>query len=140
MDKALTKADSALIPQEFNGLYAQHAQNDAFASLDAYLASETIVDCRGATLSEANIEKAAEGIVENFGVGTDTGFTTFTSFGATSTLGVLTGTLSFLNTSDIVTVLFGFLAFFIYITTYRINPRMSQYSSNGLGTWNESHP
>lgn len=70
VNKALTRGNSAIVPTEFNGLYAQHAANDVFSTVDAYYSSEVVVDCRGASLTEGNIEKAAEGIVENFGLGT----------------------------------------------------------------------
>lgn len=70
VNKALTRGNSNIIPTEFNGLYAQHAANDVFTTLDSYYNSEVVVDLRGAALTEGAIEKAAEGIVENFGVGT----------------------------------------------------------------------
>jgi hypothetical protein len=69
MSKALTRANSTIIPDEFNGLYAQHEQNDAFTSLNSYYNSEVVVDLRGAALSEGAIEKASEGIIQNFGLG-----------------------------------------------------------------------
>ena len=71
LDRALTNADSTIVPEEFNGLYAQHQQNDAFPTFNDYMNSEVVVDLRGASLTEASIEDAAEGIVENFGVGTE---------------------------------------------------------------------
>jgi len=70
VNKALTRGNANIIPTEFNGLYAQHQQNDAYTSLDAYYNSEVVVDLRGGALTETAIEKAAEGIVENFGIGT----------------------------------------------------------------------
>lgn len=70
IDKALTRANSNVIPTEFDGLYTQHQNNDAFTSLDDYYSSEVVVDCRGARLSEGNIETAAEGIIQNYGLGT----------------------------------------------------------------------
>lgn len=70
VNKALTRGNSNIINTEFNGLYAQHSANDVFANLEAYYTSEVVVDLRGASLTEGNIEKAAEGIIENYGVGT----------------------------------------------------------------------
>lgn len=69
LNESLTRADSAIIPEEFNGLYSQH--RDAFTSLDDYYNSEVVVDMRGAALTESAIEDACEGIIENHGVGTD---------------------------------------------------------------------
>lgn len=71
LDKSLTQANSRIIPQEFNGLYAQHQDNDSYATLDDYYNSNSVVDLRGATLAEAHLETGAEGIVENFGLGNE---------------------------------------------------------------------
>lgn len=71
LNRSLTMADSSMIEEEFNGLYAQHQGNDSFATLQEYMDSEVIVDMRGAALTEAKIEAASEGIIENFGVGTE---------------------------------------------------------------------
>lgn len=70
MEKALTKGDANLIGEEFNGLYAQHERNDFFTTRNDYFNSEVVIDCRGSQLTEALIEAAAEGIVENYGFGT----------------------------------------------------------------------
>lgn len=70
LNRALYRGNDQMIPEEFNGLLSQHAQNDAFVSLNAYHNSEVIVDMRGNPLTEDAIETAANAIVENFGVGT----------------------------------------------------------------------
>ena len=67
INKALTRGNESIIPTEFNGLYAQHQQNDAFTGLDAYFNSEVVVDLRGASLTESAIETGAEAIIQNFG-------------------------------------------------------------------------
>jgi hypothetical protein len=67
LDRALYIGDDTMVPQEFNGLCTQHAQNDAFSSLEQYMTSTSIIDCRGATLQEGNIEDAVNSIVENYG-------------------------------------------------------------------------
>jgi len=67
----LTIADSNIIPEEFNGLYAQQRDNAGYATLEDYYGSEVVVDLRGGTLQESHIEDAAEGIIENHGLGTD---------------------------------------------------------------------
>jgi len=69
LDKALYTGNSTIVPQEFNGLITQHAQNDDFTSLQQYMTSAQVVDLRGAPLAEAYIETAAEGIIEAFGLG-----------------------------------------------------------------------
>lgn len=71
LDKALYFGNSSTVSQEFDGFFTQHANNDAFSSLDAYLGSNVVVDCRGDYLKEKYIENAANGMVENFGMGTD---------------------------------------------------------------------
>lgn len=68
-NRALAYGDDRFIPQEFNGLYSQHERNDAFSTLSDYMESSSVIDCRGKNLREANIENAAEGIIENHGFG-----------------------------------------------------------------------
>jgi len=64
-DAGITKANSRIIPQEWNGVYEQ--QLAGFTSLDNYLDSDATVDLRGKNLSEATIEDAALSIIDNFG-------------------------------------------------------------------------
>jgi hypothetical protein len=66
LEKALPFADSAKVPQEFNGLFSQHftAFND---TLDNYQNSTTVVDLRGNALSDAAVESAVESINVNYG-------------------------------------------------------------------------
>lgn len=71
LDRALFTGNSDLIPQEFNGMYTQHQQNDPFLALDDYFNSEVVIDCRGLSLTEANLEDGANGIIQNFGTPTD---------------------------------------------------------------------
>lgn len=69
LDKALTKANSRLIAEEFNGLYAQHEENDNYTSKNAYYNNnEVVIDLRGDYLQEKYIERGAEGVIENFGL------------------------------------------------------------------------
>lgn len=70
LNQSLYFGDEALCAQEFNGFLAQQMRADAFGSLGAYYGSEVVVDLRGVPLGEKHIEKGAEGIVENFGLGT----------------------------------------------------------------------
>lgn len=71
LDRALFTGNSDLIPQEFNGMFTQHQQNDPFLTLDDYFSSEVVIDCRGLSLTEANLEDGANGIIQNFGNATD---------------------------------------------------------------------
>jgi hypothetical protein len=61
----LTQGDSNLVPEEFNGLYAQH--RDAFASIDAYYASDVVVDLRGKALKDADVQAGSLAIIQNHG-------------------------------------------------------------------------
>lgn len=58
-DKALFYGDEKIVSQEWNGIYAQHMNNTAYANLEEYMASELVVDLRGKTLKEASINSAA---------------------------------------------------------------------------------
>lgn len=69
LNQSLYFGDEALVPQEFNGFLAQHQRNDNWLNLDQYMNSEVVVDLRGQALNEESIETAANGIVENFGLG-----------------------------------------------------------------------
>ncbi len=69
LDKALYTGNSTIVPQEFNGLLTQHAQNDQFLSVNDYMTSPQVIDLRGATMGEAFFETGSETIVENFGLG-----------------------------------------------------------------------
>ena len=71
LERALFTGNADVVPQEFNGIISQHAQNDAFTTLNDYYDSEVVVDLRGGALTESSIEDAANGIVQNFGIGTD---------------------------------------------------------------------
>jgi len=65
-DRALFYGDEKVIGQEWNGLYAQHLNNDQFANLEEYYASNLVIDLRGAALTEANIETGAQTLLTKF--------------------------------------------------------------------------
>lgn len=71
LNRGIYTANSDMISQEFNGLLAQHQNNDQYADVQSYLTSNYVIDMRGAKLSEDAIEDAANTIIENFGRGTD---------------------------------------------------------------------
>jgi len=66
-DRALFHANSAMTSQEWNGLYAQHANNDAYPTMAEYFESEVVVDLRGNAINEANIEEGCQVILRKFG-------------------------------------------------------------------------
>lgn len=67
-DKALFHADSNVIPQEFNGYYVQHYRNGGYANLESYYVNnEVVIDLRGKSLREDNIQQGCEAIIRNFG-------------------------------------------------------------------------
>src|SRR6218665_199160 len=53
----LIKGDSKIVPEEWNGIYAQHAS--AYSSPDAYMGSDVVIDLRGEELTQEWIEKGA---------------------------------------------------------------------------------
>lgn len=65
-DQGLFHGDDKVVKQEFNGVYAQHLNNDSFSSLDEYLNSEIVIDLRGKTLKEQSINGACEVLVNKF--------------------------------------------------------------------------
>lgn len=71
-NSAMTKGNASIVPQEFNGLYKQHANigtggDYLYASLAEYFASNTVVDLRGASLKQKHLEQAAVTVDDNFG-------------------------------------------------------------------------
>lgn len=66
-DRALPFADSNIVPEEFNGFFAQ--QKAAFGSLALWLASTSVRNLRGVRLKEDDLEDGSETIVSNFGSG-----------------------------------------------------------------------
>ncbi len=71
-NNALTKAFSSIIPQEFNGLYAQHGNigsipTNVYASIEEYFTSPAIIDLRGASLNQKNLEDASINVDAAFG-------------------------------------------------------------------------
>lgn len=69
---SLTKADSDIIPQEFNSLYKQHASigigdDFLYPTFEAYYNSNVVVDLRGKSLKQTHLEDGAVAIDANFG-------------------------------------------------------------------------
>lgn len=71
---SLTKADSTIIDQEFNSLYQQHAAitpGGEYTTFDDYYNSNVVIDLRGNSLKQENVEQAAIDVDLNFGNPTD---------------------------------------------------------------------
>lgn len=66
-NRALFHANSYMINQEWNGLSAQHSENDAYPTMEEYFSSQVVVDLRGKTLREANVEEGCRVILNKFG-------------------------------------------------------------------------
>lgn len=69
LEPALFKANSNIIPIEFNGFITQQMLD--FSTEIQWLDSDNVIDLRGDCLTEATAEQAANAIVENYGVATD---------------------------------------------------------------------
>jgi len=71
-NRSLTKADSEIIPQEFNSLYKQHASIGSgadflYPTFEDYYKSNVVIDLRGASLKQTNLEDAAINVDTNYG-------------------------------------------------------------------------
>ena len=71
-NKALTAANSDMIPDEFNSLYRQHANigsstGSIYPSFEDYYNSGVVIDLRGKSLKQFNIENGAIGVDDNHG-------------------------------------------------------------------------
>lgn len=73
VNKSLAFGDSSIVPQEFNGLYKQHL--DGYQNYTSYyntgVSDGVVVDCRGKSLREADLENGALSIIDNFGEASD---------------------------------------------------------------------
>lgn len=69
---AMTSANADIIPQEWNGLYKQHANigtndGDLYTSLEAYHNSGVVIDLRGKSLKQTHLEDGAVAVDANYG-------------------------------------------------------------------------
>jgi len=72
VDQSLVHGDSDIVPQEFNSIYKQHASigagaGDLYATLSAWQDSDTVIDLRGASLTQNELEDAAINVDANYG-------------------------------------------------------------------------
>jgi hypothetical protein len=71
-NSALTKANSDVVPEEFNSLYKQHAAIGVgagflYATFEDYYNSGVVIDLRGKSLKQGDVEDGALKIDANFG-------------------------------------------------------------------------
>ena len=71
-NKSLTKADADIIPQEFNSIFKQHAsigvtQDFLYPSFEEYYNSSVVIDLRGKSLKQLDVERGAVKVDENYG-------------------------------------------------------------------------
>jgi len=69
---AMTKGNSDIIPQEWNGLYKQHqnvgiSDGALYNSLEAYFTSNVVIDLRGKSLKQSHVEDGAVAVDANYG-------------------------------------------------------------------------
>lgn len=57
-DQGLLFGDEKIVGQQWNGLYAQHMDNDQYTTLESYMTSPLVRDLRGSTLKETDIDQA----------------------------------------------------------------------------------
>lgn len=67
VNQAIIYGDSNVVSQQFNGIFKQ--QKDAFSTLEQWYTSEVVVDCKGKTLKDIQVEQAALALVENHAEG-----------------------------------------------------------------------
>lgn len=71
----MTRGNENLVPEEWNGIYAQHASIGVgtgflYSSLEEYHNAEVVVDLRGASLKQEDVEEGAVIVDKNFGIPT----------------------------------------------------------------------
>ena len=69
VNRSLAFGDANIIPTEFNGVYKLH-QEGISSTLSTYYGNETVVDLKGAALTQEDVEDAGRVILENFGTAT----------------------------------------------------------------------
>lgn len=69
-NRSLTKADSSIIDQEFNSLYQQHSATGSsgeYTTFEDYYNSNVVIDLRGNSLKQENVEQGAVDVDLNYG-------------------------------------------------------------------------
>lgn len=66
-NRALFHGDAALVQEEYNGLNALHMNNPEFTTLEEYHNSTVVIDLRGKSLRQQNLEQGCLNILNNYG-------------------------------------------------------------------------
>lgn len=71
-NKSLTSADADIIPQQFNSIYKQHASvgitgDFLFPTFENYYKSDIVIDLRGKSLKQGDLEDGAVRVDANYG-------------------------------------------------------------------------
>lgn len=71
-NKSLTSADSDIVPQQFNSIYKQHAsigttQDFLYSTFEDYYNADVVIDLRGRSLKQGDLEDAAVRVDANYG-------------------------------------------------------------------------
>lgn len=71
----ITKGNENNVTEQWNGLYAQHASigsgaEQLYTTIESYFTSEVIIDLRGASLKQQDVERAAVIVDKNYGIPT----------------------------------------------------------------------
>lgn len=71
-NKSLTHADADVIPQQFNSIYKQHAsvgisQDFLYSTFEDYYRADVVIDLRGASLKQGDLEDGAVRVDNNYG-------------------------------------------------------------------------
>lgn len=66
-NRALFHGDAAQVAEEYNGMNALHMNNPDFSTLEDYHNSDVIIDLRGKSLRERNLEQGCLNIINNWG-------------------------------------------------------------------------
>lgn len=68
VNRAITYGDSSIVTEEFDGLFRQQSQDNAFSgSMANYMASESVIDMRGSWLTQGDMEDGGQNILDNYG-------------------------------------------------------------------------
>lgn len=66
-NRALFHGDAALVEEEYNGINALHMNNPDYTTMEQYHNSDVVIDLRGKSLREKNIESGCLAILNNWG-------------------------------------------------------------------------
>lgn len=68
-EQYLPFADSRIVPEHYNGIFAQHEVESGYNNYDEYMNSEHVIDLGGNALTDTAVEQAVRTTIDNFGSG-----------------------------------------------------------------------